>query len=82
MPLLGELHFGTPLAFDLGVFLVVVGVTCKTVFALAKSTEGLGALVREEEARYSSPVESPIDELIAETPEGPVRTRREDDHAD
>lgn len=82
VPLLGELHFGTPLAFDLGVFLVVIGVTCKTVFALAKSTEGLGALVREEEARYSSPVESPIDELIAEPPARPGGVRREDDDAD
>lgn len=62
LPLLGELHIGTPLVFDIGVFLVVVGVTCKIIFVLAKSTEGLRALVAEEEARYSSPRETPIED--------------------
>ncbi len=67
MPLLGELHVGTPLLFDIGVFLVVVGVTCKIIFVLAKSTEGLRALVQEEEARYSSPRETPIEDPADET---------------
>jgi len=31
---LGELHFGTPLLFDLGVFCVVTGVTLVFVFSL------------------------------------------------
>jgi multicomponent Na+:H+ antiporter subunit B len=67
LPLLGELHVGTPLLFDIGVFLVVVGVTCKIIFVLAKSTEGLRALVHEEEARYSSPRETPIEDPAEET---------------
>lgn len=62
VPLVGELHVGTPLLFDVGVYLVVVGVACKIIFVLAKSTQRLGALVAEEEARYSSPVEQPIEE--------------------
>ena len=45
--------------FDVGVYLVVVGIACKIIFVLAKSTQRLRALVAEEEARYSSPVEQP-----------------------
>ena len=33
-PLLGELYLGTPLLFDLGVFLVVLGVVLKITFVL------------------------------------------------
>lgn len=66
VPLLGEVHVGTPLLFDVGVFLVVVGVTCKIIFVLAKSTEGLRTLVEAEEARYSSPRETPIEDQPAE----------------
>ena len=62
LPLLGELHVGTALAFDIGVFLVVVGIACKIMFALGKSTQRLRALVAEEERRYSAPVEQPIEE--------------------
>jgi multicomponent Na+:H+ antiporter subunit B len=62
LPLLGSVHVGTPLLFDVGVYLVVVGVTTKLVFVLAKSTQGLRALVQEEEARYSSPREAPVEE--------------------
>lgn len=62
VPLIGELHVGTPLLFDFGVYLVVVGITAKIVFVLAKSTQGLRALVQEEEERYSSVRETPIEE--------------------
>lgn len=62
VPFLGELHVGTPLAFDVGVYLVVVGIACKIIFILSKSTQHLRALVAEEEARFSSPVEQPIEE--------------------
>ncbi len=61
VPLMGELHVGTPLVFDLGVYFVVVGIACKIIFTLGKSTQRLRALVTEEEARYSSPVEQPIE---------------------
>ncbi len=62
VPLLGELHVGTPLVFDLGVYLVVIGIASKIIFVLAKSTERLPGLVAEEERRYSSPLELPIEE--------------------
>ncbi len=81
LPLLGELHVGTPLIFDLGVFLVVIGVTCKIIFVLAKSTEGLRALVQEEEARYSSPRESAIEDSATEESHQPAAATREDRHA-
>lgn len=61
VPLLGAVHLGTPLLFDLGVYLVVVGITCKILFALGKSTEGLRAFIADEEARYSARVEEPIE---------------------
>lgn len=61
LPLMGEVDLGTPLGFDLGVYLVVVGIAGKILFVLGKSTQGLRALVAEEEARYSSPVEQPIE---------------------
>jgi multicomponent Na+:H+ antiporter subunit B len=61
VPLLGELHVGTPLLFDLGVYFVVVGIASKIVFVFAKSTQGLRALVQEEESRYSAITETPIE---------------------
>jgi len=61
VPLLGDMHLGTPLAFDLGVYFVVVGIASKIVFVFAKSTQGLRALVVEEETRYSAITETPIE---------------------
>jgi len=61
VPLLGELHFGTTLAFDIGVYLVVVGITCKMIFTLAQSTMGYPVLLRHEEARYASSLDEPIE---------------------
>jgi multicomponent Na+:H+ antiporter subunit B len=62
VPLIGEVSLGTPLLFDIGVYLLVVGVTTKIVFVLATSTQGFRALVKEEEARFASPLEQPIEE--------------------
>ena len=61
LPLLGELHFGSPLAFDTGVLLVVVGITCKMIFVLGRSVDGLAALSAEEQARYAAAGEEPIE---------------------
>ncbi len=36
LSLLGKLHIGTPLFFDIGVYLVVVGVTLTIIFALSE----------------------------------------------
>jgi multisubunit Na+/H+ antiporter MnhB subunit len=61
VPVLGELHFGTPLAFDTGVLLVVVGITCKMIFILGRSVDGLAPLSPEETRRYAASVEEPIE---------------------
>jgi len=36
IPLIGELHLGTPLLFDCGVYLVVIGVTLNIIFSLSE----------------------------------------------
>ena len=61
MPLIGELYLGTPLLFDTGVYMLVVGVSIKVLFVLAKSTSGLSALVKEEQEHYAAPAEEPIE---------------------
>lgn len=62
VPLFGELHVGMPMIFDLGVFLVVIGICCKIIFVLTQSTVGTGGLARDEQDRYSSSVEVPIED--------------------
>jgi multicomponent Na+:H+ antiporter subunit B len=42
VPLIGHLKFGTPVLFDCGVYLVVVGVVLMMVFALAEQDEEEG----------------------------------------
>lgn len=37
LPLLGTVHLGTPLIFDLGVFLAVIGFTLTVIFSLEES---------------------------------------------
>ncbi|MBT6121334.1 Na(+)/H(+) antiporter subunit B [bacterium] len=37
IPILGELHIGTPVLFDLGVFMVVVGVSTKIIFSFLET---------------------------------------------
>ena len=39
VPVLGKLELGTPVLFDLGVYLAVVGVTLTMIFALAEVAE-------------------------------------------
>lgn len=38
VPLLGELHIGTPLFFDIGVYLLVAGMTVMILFTLSEET--------------------------------------------
>jgi multicomponent Na+:H+ antiporter subunit B len=39
LPLIGKVHLGTPLVFDVGVYMVVVGFTLHTTFSLAQLAE-------------------------------------------
>lgn len=83
VPFLGDLDVGTPLLFDIGVFLVVVGVTTKIIFVLAKSTAGLRVMVQEDEARYSSARETPIEsDWTAPAPAASATPPKEERHAD
>jgi multicomponent Na+:H+ antiporter subunit B len=61
VPLLGDISVGTPLVFDLGVFLAVVGVTTKLIFVLARSASGDTALDAKGRERYASLMEEPIE---------------------
>ncbi|HEY0944878.1 MAG TPA: MnhB domain-containing protein [Opitutaceae bacterium] len=61
VPLAGDLSFGTPLLFDAGVFLVVVGVSTKLIFLLSRSLSGLTAIADEERDRYSARPELPVE---------------------
>ena len=61
LPVLGTLEVGTPLVFDLGVFLVVVGVTGKLILVLARTNAGLTAMEVNEWRRYAARMESPIE---------------------
>jgi multisubunit Na+/H+ antiporter MnhB subunit len=59
---LGSFGLGTPLVFDLGVFLTVVGVTVRLIAILARPVEGLCSLTPIERSVYASSLEQPIDE--------------------
>lgn len=61
LPLLGTLELGTPLVFDIGIFLVVVGVTAKMIFVLFRSIVGLTALNPSEWRRYAADLEEPVE---------------------
>ena len=61
VPLLGALHVGTTLTFDMGVYLVVVGVTGKVVISLTRSTSGEPALSPAQTVFYASVVEQPVE---------------------
>lgn len=68
LPYVGKLHVGPTLIFDFGVLMVVVGITTKVVYVLARSTSGQGALLKGEKVFYASSVEKPIEEGV-EIPE-------------
>ncbi|MBX3731291.1 MAG: MnhB domain-containing protein [Verrucomicrobiae bacterium] len=81
LPLLGTIEVGTPLLFDTGVFLLVIGVTCKMIIVLARSTLGEPALGWRERRRFAAPVETPIEEDAPPGVDG-IRTpdQRKDRH--
>jgi NADH:ubiquinone oxidoreductase subunit 5 (subunit L)/multisubunit Na+/H+ antiporter MnhA subunit/multisubunit Na+/H+ antiporter MnhB subunit len=57
----GPVALGTPMLFDAGVFLTVVGVTLKLMLPLMKSMHGMPAFVREEEGKFAALSNEPID---------------------
>ncbi|MBL9186830.1 MAG: DUF4040 domain-containing protein [Opitutaceae bacterium] len=61
VPLLGDVYLGTPVFFDLGVYLLVVGITLKIVFPLAKSIDGFRAFLLDEERAYAAADEEPVE---------------------
>jgi NADH:ubiquinone oxidoreductase subunit 5 (subunit L)/multisubunit Na+/H+ antiporter MnhA subunit/multisubunit Na+/H+ antiporter MnhB subunit len=61
VPLLGDVYIGTPVFFDLGVYLLVVGITLKIVFPLAKSIHGFRAFIVEEERSFAAADEEPVE---------------------
>lgn len=66
VPILGSLAVGTPLLFDVGVYLVVVGVTVRLIVLLARPVEGLCSLTSQERLIYASPLERPIETEAAD----------------
>lgn len=62
LPLVGKLEVGTPLLFDIGVFLVVVGISAKLIFVLARANDGLTSLEAGEWRDYAARVERPLEE--------------------
>ncbi len=69
VPLLGEMHVGTTLAFDIGVLMVVVGISVKVVYVLARSTARRDSLVNSERHFYAASVEQPIEDAERNEPE-------------
>lgn len=63
LPLPGGATFpvGSVLVFDIGVYLVVVGIAAKMITALGRSCDRLGALGPGEAQVYASSVEEPIE---------------------
>lgn len=62
VPLVGKLEMGTPLLFDLGVFLVVVGISAKLIFVLMRANAGLTALDEVEWRDYAARLEQPLED--------------------
>lgn len=59
--MIGEIHIGTPMLFDFGVFLLVSCITVKLVIVLARSTSGLPAFTPGEVPYYASVLEEAIE---------------------
>lgn len=68
LPVFGTVELGTALVFDVGVFLVVVGVAAKLIFVLARANSGLTALAPGEWGRYAARLERPIETQAIKEP--------------
>ncbi|MBU0505420.1 Na(+)/H(+) antiporter subunit B [bacterium] len=63
IPLFGEVHIGTPFLFDLGVYLVVIGVTCKILMTFSYLIYEKEEYFLEETFLYAARKDAPINEL-------------------
>lgn len=72
VPLFGDVAFSTTLAFDVGVYLLVLGGLTKMFLVLVRSIEGIGAFLPGGERPYAAIAEEPIEESDR-------RRRREED---
>lgn len=61
LPWVDDFHIGTPLIFDLGVFLLVGFMTVRLIIVLARSSSGLTAFTRGEARYYASVLEESIE---------------------
>jgi len=64
VPLFGTLKINTPMLFDLGVYLVVVGITIKIISMIDCASQGRSPFPMHEEARFSAPDEVPIESAL------------------
>lgn len=69
LPLLGDIHIGTPMLFDLGVYLVVVGMAVKGIFSFSYAVEHRAKHLIDEEKGYGSKKYHPVDIPLPETKE-------------
>lgn len=65
VPFWGEVYWGTPLLFDLGVMLLVAGITAKIILVVARSVSGRPGLLTAHRTRYAAAVEEPIEGAAA-----------------
>jgi len=64
LPLFGTVKINTPMFFDLGVYLVVVGITVKIISMLDCASQGLSPFPMHEEDRFSAPDEVTIESAL------------------
>jgi len=61
VPILGDLHVGTPMLFDLGVYFVVVGVTSKMILTFSSSVNMQPKFVKEQEEDFAPKGDVPVE---------------------
>lgn len=61
IPHWGQVYWGTPLLFDLGVMLLVLGISAKVILAVARSMSGRGPVPESQRHLYAAPAEQPIE---------------------
>jgi multicomponent Na+:H+ antiporter subunit B len=61
IPNWGKVYWGTPLLFDLGVMLLVLGIGAKVILNIARSMAGRGPVPEAQRWRYAARAEEPIE---------------------